>query len=191
LIASAVNCASDAGYVSPRGNTLDKTMLRDFLKRIEVQYSKAGRIWVMDRGIPTEEVLAETWASATPVHYLVGTPRGRLGQLEQDFLTKPWAEVRPSVQVKLDEQDDELHVLARSGARRDKEQARRRRRLKKLGVKNGTLGTGAQNKWAAKSGWRGFMPSAAAWCRPSCASGRWRRCLAPNRPGRGRVCSPG
>src|SRR6202030_310976 len=67
-----------------------------------------------------------------PIQYLVGTPRGRLGQLEQDFLTKPWTDVRDAVQVKLVEQDGELYVLARSGARRDKEQAMRRRRLKKL-----------------------------------------------------------
>ena len=119
-------------YEVMAGNTSDKTTLRDFLKRIEAQYGKAGRTWVMDRGIPTEEVLAEMRASETPIHYLVGTPRGRLGQLEQDFLTKPWAQVRDAVQVKLVEQDGELYILARSGARRDKEQAMRRRRLKKL-----------------------------------------------------------
>ena len=71
-------------------------------------------------------------AAETPTHYLVGTPRGRLSQLEQDFLAKPWAQVRDAVQVKLVEQDGELYILARSGARRDKEQAMRRRRLKKL-----------------------------------------------------------
>jgi transposase len=114
------------------GNTSDKTTLRDFLQRIEAQYGKAGRIWLMDRGIPTEQVLAEMRQSATPMHYLVGTPRGRLNQLEQPFSTKPWSEVRDTVQVKLVEQDGELYVLARSGARRDKEQAMRRRRLKKL-----------------------------------------------------------
>ena len=52
--------------------------LRDFLARIERQYGKARRVWVMDRGIPTEEVLAEMRASDPPVHYLVGTPKGRL-----------------------------------------------------------------------------------------------------------------
>jgi transposase len=114
------------------GNTADKTTLRDFIKRIEAQYGRAGRTWVMDRGIPTEEVLAEMRASETPVYYLVGTPRGRLSRMQQDFLAKPWAQVRDSVQVKLVEQDGELYVLARSGARRDKEQAMRRRRLKKL-----------------------------------------------------------
>jgi len=114
------------------GNTSDKTTLRDFIKRIEAQYGKVGRTWVMDRGIPTEAVLAEMRASETPMRYLVGTPRGRLSQLEQAFLAKPWAQVRDAVQVKLVEQDGELYVLARSGPRRDKEQAMRRRRLKKL-----------------------------------------------------------
>lgn len=58
------------------GNTADKTTLRDFVKRIETQYGKVGRTWVMDRGIPTEDVLAEMRASETPVSYLVGTPVG-------------------------------------------------------------------------------------------------------------------
>jgi transposase len=114
------------------GNTSDRTTLRDFIKRIEAQYGKAGRTWVMDRGIPTEAVLAEMRASETPMRYLVGTPRGRLSRLEQEFLAKPWSQVRDTVEVKLVEQDGELYVLARSGPRRDKEQAMRRRRLKKL-----------------------------------------------------------
>ncbi len=76
------------------GNTSDKTTLHDFLQRIEAQYGKARRTWVMDRGIPTEEVLAEMRTAPTPTYYLVGTPRGRLSQLEKDFLIKPWAEVR-------------------------------------------------------------------------------------------------
>jgi hypothetical protein len=80
-------------YEVMAGNTSDKTTLRDFLKRIETQYGTVRRTWVMDRGIPTEEALAEMRAAETPVHYLVGTPRGRLGQLEQNFLSKPWTEV--------------------------------------------------------------------------------------------------
>jgi transposase len=114
------------------GNTADKTTLRDFLARIEAQYGKVGRIWVMDRGIPTEAVLGEMRASKTPLHYLVGTPRGRLSRMEQDFLVKPWVQVSDAVSVKLVEQDGELYVLARSDARRNKEQAMRQRRLRKL-----------------------------------------------------------
>src|SRR6516164_3204371 len=114
------------------GNTSDKTTLREFLAKIEKQYGKAKRTWVMDRGIPTEEVLAEMRNSETPIHYLVGSPRGRLTQLEKAFLTKPWEDVRESVRVKLIEHEEETYVLARSQGRRDKEQSMRGRRLKKL-----------------------------------------------------------
>src|SRR5215831_11046860 len=63
------------GYEVLPGNTADKTTLRGFLERIERQYGKARRIWQMDRGVPTEEVLAEMRAADPPVHYLVGTPK--------------------------------------------------------------------------------------------------------------------
>jgi transposase len=114
------------------GNTSDKTTLRAFLAKIEAQYGAARRTWVMDRGIPTEEVLAEMRASATPIHYLVGTPRGRLTRLEKALAAKSWENVRESVRVKLIEDGEETYVLARSEARREKEQAMRRRRLRKL-----------------------------------------------------------
>ncbi len=114
------------------GNTSDRTTLKDFLAKIEKQYGKARRTWVMDRGVPTEAVLAEMRAAETPVHYLAGTPRGRLTQREQSFLAKPWSQVREQVQVKLVERDGEVYVLARSHSRRDKERAMRRRRLKQL-----------------------------------------------------------
>ena len=114
------------------GNTADNTTLADFLDRIETQYGKAERIWVMDRGIPTEDVLARMRSAETPIRYLVGTPKGRLSKLEKVFLTKPWEQVREAVQVKLLEQEEELYVLARSEGRRNKERGMRRRRLKKL-----------------------------------------------------------
>ena len=104
------------------GNTSDKTTLRGFLKRIEAQYRQSRTDLGDGSRHPHGGGAGGDAGVSTPVQYLVGTPRGRLGQLEQDFLTKPWAEVRPSVQVKLVEQDDELYILARSGARRDKEQ---------------------------------------------------------------------
>jgi len=114
------------------GNTSDKTTLRGFLDRIEAQYGKASRIWLMDRGIPTEAVLAEMRASDPPVRYLVGTPKGRLSRLEQDLLDKPWQQARPGVQVKLLPQDGELYVFAESHDRVAKERAMRRRQLKWL-----------------------------------------------------------
>lgn len=114
------------------GNTADCTTLRDMLRKIEAQYGKASRIWVMDRGIPTEEVLAEMRAADPPVSYLVGTPKGRLSKLEKDLLTRPWQAVREGVEVKLLPQDQELYVLAQSRARIHKERAMRRRKLKWL-----------------------------------------------------------
>ena len=114
------------------GNTSDKTTLADFLKSIEEQYGKANRVWVMDRGIPTEETLQTMRETDPPIHYLVGTPKGRLTKLEKDFLNKPWQKVRDVVGVKLLEKNDELYVMARSDGRVNKERAMRRRRLKKL-----------------------------------------------------------
>jgi hypothetical protein len=114
------------------GNTADNTTLDDFLAKIEARYGKANRTWVMDRGIPTEETLAKMRGGETPVHYLVGTPKGRLGRLEQAFLGQPWQKVRDAVRVKLLDRDGELYILARSDGRVNKERAMRRRRLKRL-----------------------------------------------------------
>jgi hypothetical protein len=114
------------------GNTADCTTLRMFLARIERQYGRARRVWVMDRGIPTEAVLAEMRGSDPPVQYLVGTPKGRLSRLEKQLLTKPWQKARAGVQVKLLAEDDELYVYAESVDRVSKERAMRRRQLKWL-----------------------------------------------------------
>jgi len=114
------------------GNTADKTTLKAFLQNIETQYGKAQRIWVMDRGIPTEAVLEHMRQSQPPVFYLVGTPKGRLSQLEAQLLNLDWQAVRPGVDVKLLPKDKELYVLARSCDRVNKERAMRQRQLKAL-----------------------------------------------------------
>src|SRR5919107_3877627 len=114
------------------GNTSDKTTLRDFLARIERQYGRARRVWLMDRGIPTEEVLAEMRRADPPGQYLVGTPKGRFNRLERDLLDKPWHAARPGVQVKLLPRDGELYVFAESADRVAKERSMRRRQLKWL-----------------------------------------------------------
>ena len=119
-------------YEVMQGNTSEKTTLQAFLKKIEEQYGRAQRIWVMDRGIPTEEQLREMREADPPVAYLVGTPRGRLSKLEKPFLELPWAKVKESVEVKLLAQEGELYILARSQGRWQKERAMRRRRLKSL-----------------------------------------------------------
>jgi transposase len=122
------------------GNTSDKTTLRKFLRKIEEQYGKAERIWLMDRGVPTEEVLSEMRSSIpVPIYYLVGTPKGRLSKLEADLLQRPWQSVRPGVEVKVLPQENELYVFAQSQDRLNKERAMRRRQLKALWRRLGQL----------------------------------------------------
>src|SRR5579863_10306778 len=86
----------------------------------------------MDRGVPTEAVLAEMRASDPPVSYLVGTPKGRLARLEKQLVDKPWRKAREGVEVKLLAQGEKLYVFAQSADRVSKERAMRRRRLKWL-----------------------------------------------------------
>jgi transposase len=112
------------------GNTSEQKTLRPFLERIETTYGKARRVWVMDRGIPTEATLAHMRERG--VSYLVGTPKGRINKHEKKWLDLPWQQVRDSVQVKLYEHDSELYVLARSDGRQAKEIAIRRKRLARL-----------------------------------------------------------
>ena len=112
------------------GNTSDRTTLRGFLDHIEKTYGKAKRTWVMDRGIPTEEILREM--RAREIFYLVGTPKNKIQQYEKKWLDLPWQKVRDSVDVKLLEQEGELYVLAKSDGRRAKETAMRRQRLARL-----------------------------------------------------------
>jgi len=119
-------------YEVMNGNTSDKTTLREFLKKVETLYGQARRVWLMDRGIPTEAVLAEMRASEREMFYLVGTPRGRVTKYEKQWLDLPWHKVRDSVQVKLFSQDGELYVLAKSEGRQAKEIAIRRKKLARL-----------------------------------------------------------
>jgi len=114
------------------GNTSDRATLRGFLDQIEKTYGKAKRMWVMDRGIPSEAILAEMRDPAREIFYLVGTPKGKIQQHEKKWLDLPWQKVRESVEVKLFEQEGELYVLAKSEGRQAKETAMRRQRLARL-----------------------------------------------------------
>jgi len=127
-------------YGVMEGNTSDRTTLRGFLAKIEAQYGRARRVWVMDRGIPTEEVLEEMRAPGREVFYLVGAPRGKIQQYERKWLALPWRKVRESVEVKLFAEEGELYVLARSEGRQAKERAIRRRKLARLLWKLRALG---------------------------------------------------
>jgi len=117
-------------YEVMSGNTRDCTTLRTFLDKVESLYGKARRVWLMDRGIPTEETLKELRARGG--QYVVGTPKGRLSKMEAALAEKPWQHVRDNVRVKLLPGEEEVTVFIESGDRVNKERAMRRRRMKKL-----------------------------------------------------------
>ena len=119
-------------YEVMKGNTSDRTTLRGFLKKIEDTYGKAQRVWVMDRGIPSEAILKEMREPERQTFYLVGTPKGKIKQHEKMWLDLPWQKVRDSVEVKLYRHEGELYVLAKSQGRQAKEKAMRRQRLARL-----------------------------------------------------------
>jgi hypothetical protein len=128
------------------GNTSDlsacnaqagRTTLQAFLAKIESMYGRSRRVWLMDRGVPTEEDLERMRSDG--VGYLaclcgarrqVGTPKRSLDTMEQALLDPPWQTVHEGMRVKWVEQGGELVVLAESGARRAKENAIRRRKFK-------------------------------------------------------------
>ncbi len=120
--------------VTPQGFPLayevipGNTTLADFLRKIEAQYGRSDRVWIMDRGIPTEATLATMRASEQPVHYLVGTPNGRLSRMEKAIVGQPWRAVRDAVDVKLLAEGGELYILAQTRTRALKERGMRRRR---------------------------------------------------------------
>jgi transposase len=116
-------------YEVMNGNTSDRTTLPAFLKKIEDTYGKAQRVWVMDRGIPSEAQLKDMRSPERQTFYLVGTPKGKINQHEKKWLDLPWQKVRDAVEVKLYEHEGELCVLAKSQA---KEIAIRRKRLARL-----------------------------------------------------------
>ena len=119
-------------YEVMAGNTSEKTTLRGFLDRIESLYGKARRVWLMDRGIPTEALLREMRTTRQETFYLVGTSRAKIREYEKQWLELPWHQVRESVQVKLFARDGELYVLAKSDGRQAKEMAMRRKKLARL-----------------------------------------------------------
>ena len=119
-------------YEGMDGNPSDKTTLRGFLTPIEEFYGQARRVWLMDRGVPTEAVLKEMRAAERQMFYLVGTPKARVSKYEKQWLDLPWRKGRDSVEVKLFSQDGEMYVLAKSEGRRQKEIAIRRKKLARL-----------------------------------------------------------
>jgi len=114
------------GYEVFAGNTADVTTVEDMVERMEEKYGQAQRIWVMDRGMISEDNL--DFLRQRQARYIVGTPKSQLRRFEEHLTEQEnWAQVQDGVEVKLvthpDGGSDEQYVLCRSSARREKEAA--------------------------------------------------------------------
>ena len=111
------------GYEVFAGNTHDSRTVEEIVRAMEGKYGRARRVWVMDRGMVSEDNLA--FIRARDGYYIVGTPKQMLRSFEQHLTEGDWHEVRAGVEVKLvpGPQGDETFILARSLDRRQKEQA--------------------------------------------------------------------
>jgi transposase len=114
-------------YETFEGNRADVSTMEAILRMVERKHGKARRIWVMDRGIVSEENLAAIRKRGG--HYLVGTPRSQMKQFEAELLKDDWTRVRPEVEVKkvAITQGEETYILCRTAGRKEKEKAIRKR----------------------------------------------------------------
>ena len=133
------------GYEVFAGNRADVTTVEDIVKAMEEKYGQAERVWVMDRGMVSEENLE--FLRARKAQYLVGTPKAQLRRYEQALVEKEnWQEVEPGIEVKIlshPSGGEDCFVLCRSAARQQKEKAmlelQRQRLLSKLSQMDATL----------------------------------------------------
>jgi len=114
-------------YETFDGNRADVTTMETILRMVERKYGKARRLWVMDRGIVSEENLEAIRKRGG--QYLVGTPRRQMKQFEAELLQDDWTRVRPDVEVKqvAVPEAEETYILCRTAGRKEKEKAIRKR----------------------------------------------------------------
>ena len=111
------------GYEVFDGNRADATTVEEIVETMEAKYGSAKRIWVMDRGMVSEENLA--FLREKGAQYLVGTPKSMLRRFERELVDQGWEEVQEGLEVKLcaGPEGKETFVLCRSRDRGAKEQA--------------------------------------------------------------------
>ncbi len=114
-------------YETFDGNRADVSTMETILRMVERKYGKARRIWVMDRGLVSEENLEAIRRRGG--QYLVGTPRSQMKRFEAELLQDDWRQVRPGVEVKpvAIRQREETYILCRTAGRQEKEKAIRKR----------------------------------------------------------------
>lgn len=111
------------GYEVFNGNRHDVTTVEDIVNKIESQYGRAERIWVMDRGMLSEDNLE--FLQSKKRRYIIGTPKSQLKHFEQEMLSADWEQIRDGLEVKScsSPEGEETYVLCRSEDRAQKEKA--------------------------------------------------------------------
>jgi transposase len=156
------------GYEVFSGNTHDSKTVRTIIEALEKKHGSLNRVWVMDRGMVSEENL--TFLRDRRAHYIVGTPKQMLHKFEQQLTSQNWTAAQEGVDVKLvpGPDTDEVFLLARSADRKQKEQAMHDKfterlesglkkmeaaavsgRLKDVAVANERLGRLKEKNWRA------------------------------------------
>jgi transposase len=112
------------GYEVFAGNRTDVTTVEEIVEAMEARYGRAERIWVMDRGMMSQENIA--WLNETERRYLIGTPRVEMKKWERELAAEDdWHKVRDGIEVKICPGPDgeETFLLCRSADRQEKERA--------------------------------------------------------------------
>ena len=126
-------CGMPLGYEVFAGNRADVTTMQQIVETMEARYGKSNRIWVMDRGMASEENIE--FLKEEDRRYIVGTPKGMLKKFEQPLLGEDWHSIREGLEVKLCASPDdeaETFILCRSRDRREKEKAMHERFEKRI-----------------------------------------------------------
>jgi transposase len=138
------------GYEIFAGNRHDTTTVKQMVKAIENKYGKAGRIWVMDRGMTSEANVA--FLKQGGRRYILGTPKSMLKRFERELLSQPWKQVHEGLEVRLcpAPEGEEVFILCRSAERQEKEKAIHERFEQRIeeGLNKIQAGCG-KRKWSA------------------------------------------
>jgi len=125
-------CGMPLGYEVFAGNRHDSTTLEEIVETMEGRYGRAHRIWVLDRGMMSEEHIA--FLQQQGRRYVVGTPKSALKRFERELLSQDWETIREGLEVKKCPSPDgqETFILCRSTDRRDKEKAMHERFARRI-----------------------------------------------------------
>ena len=139
-------CGMPLGYEVFDGNTTDVTTVKQIVTRVETRYGKADRIWVMDRGMMSEDNIE--FLKEEGRRYILGASRATLKKFEQELLQDNWSEIRDGLDVKLCTSEDgtETYILCRSRDRQAKEKAMHEKFEKQIEEGLTAMAAGCQKK---------------------------------------------